>query len=202
MKIFWLHASSYVDAFDTEQLLECIETLKCGKSVQVPIYDFKNHRRCSDVSRQVIFSMKLHVAELEPISRMNPLQRLSSMLLLIIHFNIPILAIERLSHNGRGHWNLGLRYQMNNDDSIGPLWIRHLIDPILVNFACTNLLPYYISLRFQTPIFLRILVWERGLLGWVWLGLRLLIAFVWVVDERVFSELSFLNTWTWLTGMD
>ncbi|KAG5527052.1 hypothetical protein RHGRI_028093 [Rhododendron griersonianum] len=41
------------DAFDTEQLLECIETLKCGHPVQVPIYDFKTHSRCSDVFRQV-----------------------------------------------------------------------------------------------------------------------------------------------------
>ncbi|KAI8533428.1 hypothetical protein RHMOL_Rhmol10G0009200 [Rhododendron molle] len=41
------------DAFDTEQLLECIETLKCGHPVLVPIYDFKTHSRCSDVFRQV-----------------------------------------------------------------------------------------------------------------------------------------------------
>ncbi|KAK9104167.1 hypothetical protein Scep_021011 [Stephania cephalantha] len=37
------------DAFDTEQLLECIGKLKCGQSVQVPIYDFKKHRRYADV---------------------------------------------------------------------------------------------------------------------------------------------------------
>ncbi|KAK6912992.1 hypothetical protein RJ641_022593 [Dillenia turbinata] len=41
------------DAFDTEQLLECIEKLKLGQSVHVPIYDFKNHRRCSESFRQV-----------------------------------------------------------------------------------------------------------------------------------------------------
>ncbi|XP_042502083.1 uridine kinase-like protein 1, chloroplastic isoform X1 [Macadamia integrifolia] len=41
------------DAFDTEQLLECVGILKSGHSVQVPIYDFKNHRRCSDSFRQV-----------------------------------------------------------------------------------------------------------------------------------------------------
>ncbi|KAK9090138.1 hypothetical protein Sjap_023315 [Stephania japonica] len=41
------------DAFDTEQLLECIGKLKCGQSVQVPIYDFKKHRRCSESFRQV-----------------------------------------------------------------------------------------------------------------------------------------------------
>ncbi|CDP16682.1 unnamed protein product [Coffea canephora] len=41
------------DAFDTEQLLECIEKLKSGQSVQVPIYDFKTHQRCSDSFRQV-----------------------------------------------------------------------------------------------------------------------------------------------------
>ncbi|KAK6155404.1 hypothetical protein DH2020_009652 [Rehmannia glutinosa] len=41
------------DAFDTEQLLECVETLKSGKSVQVPIYDFKTHQRSSESFRQV-----------------------------------------------------------------------------------------------------------------------------------------------------
>ncbi|KAF5192274.1 Uridine kinase [Thalictrum thalictroides] len=41
------------DAFDTEQLLECVGQLKCGQSVHVPIYDFKNHRRCSESFRQV-----------------------------------------------------------------------------------------------------------------------------------------------------
>ncbi|KAG8366781.1 hypothetical protein BUALT_Bualt16G0003400 [Buddleja alternifolia] len=40
------------DAFDTEQLLECVEKLKCGHPVQVPIYDFKTHQRCSDSFRQ------------------------------------------------------------------------------------------------------------------------------------------------------
>ncbi|KAM1009227.1 hypothetical protein ACFX13_045526 [Malus domestica] len=41
------------DAFDTEQLLDCIQKLKNGQSVQVPIYDFKTHRRKSDSFRQV-----------------------------------------------------------------------------------------------------------------------------------------------------
>ncbi|XP_047334444.1 uridine/cytidine kinase UKL1, chloroplastic [Impatiens glandulifera] len=41
------------DAFDTEQLLECVETLKSGQSVHLPIYDFKIHRRSSDSFRQV-----------------------------------------------------------------------------------------------------------------------------------------------------
>ncbi|CAI9111570.1 OLC1v1011821C1 [Oldenlandia corymbosa var. corymbosa] len=41
------------DAFDTEQLLECVDKLKSGHSVQVPIYDFKTHQRCSDSFRQV-----------------------------------------------------------------------------------------------------------------------------------------------------
>ncbi|XXG78548.1 hypothetical protein AAC387_Pa08g2476 [Persea americana] len=41
------------DAFDTEQLVECIGKLKCGHSVNVPIYDFKNHRRCSESFRKV-----------------------------------------------------------------------------------------------------------------------------------------------------
>ncbi|XP_020980795.1 uridine/cytidine kinase UKL1, chloroplastic isoform X1 [Arachis duranensis] len=41
------------DAFDTEQLLECMRKLIAGQSVQVPIYDFKKHQRCSDSFRQV-----------------------------------------------------------------------------------------------------------------------------------------------------
>ncbi|KAF3327700.1 Uridine kinase-like 3 isoform 3 [Carex littledalei] len=41
------------DAFDTEQLLECMNQLKCCQSVNVPIYDFKNHRRCSESFRKV-----------------------------------------------------------------------------------------------------------------------------------------------------
>ncbi|XVF54671.1 hypothetical protein PTKIN_Ptkin05aG0199700 [Pterospermum kingtungense] len=41
------------DAFDTEQLLECICKLKSGQSVHVPIYDFTKHRRRSDSFRQV-----------------------------------------------------------------------------------------------------------------------------------------------------
>ncbi|CAH9115706.1 unnamed protein product [Cuscuta europaea] len=41
------------DAFDTEQLLECVGKLKAGQSVHVPIYDFKAHQRCSDSFRQV-----------------------------------------------------------------------------------------------------------------------------------------------------
>ncbi|KAH9743560.1 Uridine kinase-like protein 1 [Citrus sinensis] len=40
-------------AFDTEQLLDCIKTLKSGQPYQVPIYDFKKHRRCSDSFRLV-----------------------------------------------------------------------------------------------------------------------------------------------------
>ncbi|KAH6813777.1 uridine kinase/uracil phosphoribosyltransferase 1 [Perilla frutescens var. frutescens] len=41
------------DAFDTEQLLECVEKLKCGQPVHIPIYDFKTHQRCSESFRQV-----------------------------------------------------------------------------------------------------------------------------------------------------
>ena len=45
-----------VDAFDTEQLLDCIQKLRSGHSVQVPIYDFKYHRQSSDSFRQVVSS--------------------------------------------------------------------------------------------------------------------------------------------------
>ncbi|KAH9305110.1 hypothetical protein KI387_009514, partial [Taxus chinensis] len=40
------------DAFDTEQLLDCITKLRQGHSVHIPIYDFKNHRRCTDIFRK------------------------------------------------------------------------------------------------------------------------------------------------------
>lgn len=46
--------ASYVDAFDTEQLLECVGKLQSGQSVQVPIYDFKTHQRRTDTFRQVL----------------------------------------------------------------------------------------------------------------------------------------------------
>nr|CAB3481528.1 unnamed protein product [Digitaria exilis] len=41
------------DAFDTDQLLECMGKLKSGQPVNIPIYDFKNHRRCSESFRKV-----------------------------------------------------------------------------------------------------------------------------------------------------
>ncbi|XP_047047047.1 uridine/cytidine kinase UKL1, chloroplastic-like [Lolium rigidum] len=41
------------DAFDTEQLLECMGQLKRALPVNVPIYDFTNHRRCSERFRKV-----------------------------------------------------------------------------------------------------------------------------------------------------
>ncbi|XP_074371011.1 uridine/cytidine kinase UKL1, chloroplastic-like isoform X2 [Apium graveolens] len=41
------------DAFDTEELLECVEKLKLGQSVHVPIYDFVTHRKSTDSFRQV-----------------------------------------------------------------------------------------------------------------------------------------------------
>jgi uridine kinase len=36
------------DAFDQAALLECIEDLKAGKPVDVPIYDFNTHQRSAD----------------------------------------------------------------------------------------------------------------------------------------------------------
>ncbi|KAK7346586.1 hypothetical protein VNO80_21109 [Phaseolus coccineus] len=41
------------NAFDTEQLVETLDQLKSGQSVQIPIYDFKLHQRSTDRSRQV-----------------------------------------------------------------------------------------------------------------------------------------------------
>ncbi|KAK8937177.1 hypothetical protein KSP39_PZI012458 [Platanthera zijinensis] len=51
------HANDYnfdhPDAFDTEQLLECMGKLKNGCSVNIPKYDFKNHSRSSEGFRKV-----------------------------------------------------------------------------------------------------------------------------------------------------
>nr|PNR47882.1 hypothetical protein PHYPA_012355 [Physcomitrium patens] len=41
------------DAFDTEQLLECLETLKANQPINIPEYDFKRHQRCTDKFRKV-----------------------------------------------------------------------------------------------------------------------------------------------------
>ena len=51
--------SLLADAFDTEQLLECMGQLKRAQPVNVPIYDFKKHRRCSDSFRKVAVTHKL-----------------------------------------------------------------------------------------------------------------------------------------------
>ena len=60
---FFFHSP---DAFDTEQLLHCIDTLKSGQPYQIPIYDFKTHQRKSDAFRQVhaflyIFLSKMYL---------------------------------------------------------------------------------------------------------------------------------------------
>ncbi|KAK4264501.1 hypothetical protein QN277_025665 [Acacia crassicarpa] len=41
------------DAFDIEELVECISKLKSGQSVHVPVYDFKTHQRSSEKYMQV-----------------------------------------------------------------------------------------------------------------------------------------------------
>ncbi|KAG0557709.1 hypothetical protein M758_11G146800 [Ceratodon purpureus] len=41
------------DAFDTEQLLECLGSLKANQPFQIPVYDFKRHQRCCDRFRKV-----------------------------------------------------------------------------------------------------------------------------------------------------
>lgn len=51
----WWSLIFCADAFDTEELLECVEKLKLGQSVHVPIYDFVTHRKSTDSFRQVCF---------------------------------------------------------------------------------------------------------------------------------------------------
>jgi uridine kinase len=41
------------DAFDTEQLLDCLEKLKSCLPIQIPVYDFKRHQRSLDMVRKV-----------------------------------------------------------------------------------------------------------------------------------------------------
>jgi len=47
------------DAFDTEQLLECMGQLKRAQPVNVSVYDFKKHRRCSESFRNIPVTHKL-----------------------------------------------------------------------------------------------------------------------------------------------
>ncbi|XP_057996673.1 uridine/cytidine kinase UKL1, chloroplastic isoform X2 [Hevea brasiliensis] len=49
------------DAFDTEQLLDCIQKLRSGQPYQIPIYDFKTHLRCSDSFRQIFVDTDVDV---------------------------------------------------------------------------------------------------------------------------------------------
>ena len=54
MNLLWMSDTCiFADSFDTEQLVECMGKLKGGQSVNVPIYDFKSHRRCSESFRKV-----------------------------------------------------------------------------------------------------------------------------------------------------
>ncbi len=39
------------DAFDTPALLECLDGLKAGRSVEVPTYDFSRHRRGEETKK-------------------------------------------------------------------------------------------------------------------------------------------------------
>jgi uridine kinase len=41
------------DAFDTEELLSCLENMLHCQPVQIPVYDFKRHRRSSETFRKV-----------------------------------------------------------------------------------------------------------------------------------------------------
>lgn len=48
------------DAFDTEELLSCLEKLLHCLPVQIPVYDFKRHRRCTDTFRKVLLYLHGH----------------------------------------------------------------------------------------------------------------------------------------------
>ncbi len=50
------------DAFDTEELLSCLENMLHCQPVQIPVYDFKRHRRSSETFRKVglIFTSTSH----------------------------------------------------------------------------------------------------------------------------------------------
>jgi len=39
------------DAFDSQALMDCVMKLKAGRSVEVPVYDFKTHSRKTDEAR-------------------------------------------------------------------------------------------------------------------------------------------------------
>jgi len=54
----------FLDAFDTEQLLKCMGELKSAQSVNIPIYDFKNHRRCSESFRKVCLEANHQIAKM------------------------------------------------------------------------------------------------------------------------------------------
>lgn len=52
----YMHCSS--DAFDTELLLSCMDTLKHGRPVSIPNYDFKTHKSV-EPSRVVLYNASL-----------------------------------------------------------------------------------------------------------------------------------------------
>ena len=41
------------DAFDRQGMMSCIETLRRGEEVNVPVYDFKTHSRSQEVQHVV-----------------------------------------------------------------------------------------------------------------------------------------------------
>eukprot|EP00850_Spirogloea_muscicola_P024153 SM000456S16100 [mRNA] locus=s456:3467:8651:- [translate_table: standard] len=51
------HVSEYnfdhPDAFDTDSMLECLNMLKDGRAVEIPVYDFKSHQRRTDRTRKM-----------------------------------------------------------------------------------------------------------------------------------------------------
>jgi hypothetical protein len=53
-KLNWYASEWIADAFDTEQLLECLGNLKANQPVQIPVYDFKKHQRCTEKFRKVV----------------------------------------------------------------------------------------------------------------------------------------------------
>lgn len=51
----------FPDAFDTELLLSCMETLSNGRAVSIPNYDFKRHQKIDHFRMVLTFSFNTYI---------------------------------------------------------------------------------------------------------------------------------------------